>query len=95
MAELVENSLSFNERENMGKMLGGLSGDLQVIMNLFEVLTRSPDVVTPDILEKAKEKIQGILTKVQVAEKQVYEGPESALPKLQKERQVASIQLYS
>ena len=49
MAELVENSLSFNERENMGKMLGGLSGDLQVIMNLFEVLTRSPDVVTPDI----------------------------------------------
>ena len=84
MAELVENSLSFNERENMGKMLGGLSGDLQVIMNLFEVLTRSPDVITPDILEKAKEKIQGILTKVQVAEKQVYEGPESALPKLQR-----------
>ena len=36
MAELVENGLSFNEREKMGEMLGGLSGDLQVIMNLLK-----------------------------------------------------------
>lgn len=82
MVDSLKDELSISEREKMGKMLGGLSGDLQVIMNLFEVLTRSPDVVTPDILEKAREKVQGILTKVQEAEKQVFEGPASNLPKL-------------
>ena len=38
MVETVKDELSISEREKMGKMLGGLSGDLQVIMNLFEVL---------------------------------------------------------
>lgn len=83
MVESLNGELSQDEREKMAKMLGGLSGDLQVIMNLFEVITRSPDVVTPDILEKAKDKVQGILQKVQAAEKEVYEGPAGGLAKFQ------------
>lgn len=53
--------------ETLG-ILQQLSKEFNVIVQLFDVLSRTPDVVTPELLKKAKMKMQNICQKVKQVE---------------------------
>jgi light-regulated signal transduction histidine kinase (bacteriophytochrome) len=50
------------------KVFTDLQEELQIIVHLFEILTRSPEVVTKEILENAKRKVQAIIVRVKDVE---------------------------
>jgi len=51
-------------KEAMLKVFQDVSGDLQVIVNLFDIISHSPEVVTKELIDKARNKVKGVLKRV-------------------------------
>jgi len=51
-------------KEAMLKVFQDVSGDLQVIVNLFDIISHSSEVVTKELIDKAKNKVKGFLKRV-------------------------------
>ena len=60
--------VSVEKAKPVQKVFTDLQDELQIIVNLFEILSRSPEVVTKEILENAKKKVLSIITRVKDAE---------------------------
>ena len=51
-------------KEAMLKVFQDVSGDLQVIVNLFDIISHSSEVVTKELIDKARNKVKGVLKRV-------------------------------
>lgn len=61
-------------KEAILKVFQDVSGDLQVIVNLFDIISHSPEVVTKELIDKAKNKVKGVLKRVGELQNVVRKG---------------------